>query len=429
MVVSNVEPPSLMLVRISRTSSESGVRNKKKHASLEEYHDDIARCVKCGSCGGVCPTYLNERNEAYSARGRMAVINAVLNGRLAASRIYKDLLASCTTCLACEAACPSNVPVTEIIQAAKEQVVAESGRGIIGNIISGMVKRPALFRAAALFAPVMLHYSRQGPGSGGRKSSKTSASSVEPFKVQSSAITASRGRVAFFPGCAVEFFQPDIADATIGVLNAIGYDVIVPDGLKCCGRPLLSLGDRRAAEGVAAHNAALFEALKVDAIVTACASCGLTFKKEYPELLPSGAGIPVVLDIHEFLSDRISGIGFKPVRANITIHDPCHLGRGQDLSRIVRGLLRAIPGLTIVDMKDADRCCGFGGVMRMTHRGISDGIADEKITNIIATGASTVVTGCPGCRMQIADALKRHGSEIEAVHPLQLLAESLSITK
>jgi len=78
-------------------------------------------------------------------------------------------------------------------------------------------------------------------------------------------------------------------------------------------------------------------------------------------------------------------------------------------------------------MRDPDRCCGFGGVMRMTHREVSDGIADEKITNIIATGASTVVTGCPGCCMQIADALRRHGSEIEVVHPMQLLEEALAI--
>jgi glycolate oxidase iron-sulfur subunit len=203
--------------------------------------------------------------------------------------------------------------------------------------------------------------------------------------------------------------------------------VIVPDGLKCCGRPLLSLGDRLAAGELAGHNTKLFDALEVDAIVTACASCGMTFKKEYPELLPAGAQIPVVLDIHDFLAGRIAEINLNPVYKSITIHDPCHLGRGQGLSRTVRDLLQTIPGLTLVEMRDPDRCCGFGGVMRLTHREVSDGIADEKITNIIATGASTVVTGCPGCCMQIADALRRHGSEIEVVHPMQLLEEALAI--
>jgi glycolate oxidase iron-sulfur subunit len=211
----------------------------------------------------------------------MALIHAVLNGRLAVSGIYKERLATCTTCLACETACPSNVPVTEIIQAAKEQVVADSGRGIVSSLIAGMVKRPALFRVAARFAPVALHYSRQGqegaPGRRERSRFPRLKHSRAGF-VQSSNKTGRRGRVAFFPGCAIEYVQHDIGAATIRVLNTIGYDVIVPDDLKCCGRPLLSLGDRQAAEELAAHNAALFEALEVEAIVTSCASCGLDRK-------------------------------------------------------------------------------------------------------------------------------------------------------
>jgi glycolate oxidase iron-sulfur subunit len=356
----------------------------------------------------------------------MALIKAVLDGRLTVSEIFKDRLATCTTCLACESACPSNVPVTEILQAAKEQAVAESGMGIISSVIARTVKQPALIRAAAWLAPVVLHYSKSpgsrvmGQGAGGqRKSSK--------FKVQSSATTGRRGRVVFFPGCAVKHIQTDIGGATIRVLNAIGYDVIVPDDLKCCGRPLLSLGDREAAEELATHNAALFEALEADAIVTACASCGLTFKKDYPKLLRPGAKIPVVQDIHDFLAGRISGIKLKPVCKSVTVHDPCHLGRGQGLSRTVRDLLQTIPGLTLVEMKDPDRCCGFGGVMRITHRDLSDGIVADKVTNIIATRAAVIATGCPGCCMQIADALKRRGSEIEVAHPVQLLEEALSI--
>ena len=399
----------------------------RRYPLLEKYRKEMSRCVKCGSCSAVCPSYLHERDESFSARGRMTLIKAVLDGRLSFSGIFKDRLATCTTCLACEASCPSNVPVTEIIQAAKEQAVAESGMGMINNVIATLVKRPALFRAAAWLAPVVLHYSRQGPVTGiqgpersrGRRERST-------FNVQRSKETGRRGRVAFFPGCAVEYFRPDIGKAAIGVLNAIGYDVIVPEGLKCCGRPLLSLGDRKKAEELASHNAALFEALEVDAIVTACASCGLTFKKDYPKLLRPGAKTLVVLDIHDFLSSRIAGINLNPVSKRVTIHDPCHLGRGQGLSRTVRDLLKAIPGISLVEMEDPDRCCGFGGVMRMTHRALSDGIAVDKVNNIIATRAAVVATGCPGCCMQIADALRRHGSDIGVVHPVQLLEEALT---
>jgi glycolate oxidase iron-sulfur subunit len=347
----------------------------------------------------------------------MTLIKAVLDGRLTFSEIIKDRLTTCTTCLACEAACPSNVPVTEIIRIAKEQAVAESGKGLVGGMIAALMTRPGLFRAAAGLAPIVLHFSKF-PVSGYREGTT--------FNIRRSSETAKRGRVAFFPGCAIVHFRPDIGRAAQRVLTAIGYDVIVPEGITCCGRPLLSLGDRKTAEKLAARNAAHFETLNVDAILTACASCGLTFKTEYPKLLRLGVTTPVVLDIHDFLSGRIADVHLNPVPKCVTIHDPCHLGRGQGLSKTVRDLLQAIPGISLVEMKDPDRCCGFGGVMRITHRELSDGIMESKLKNILASGASTVATGCPGCCMQIADVLRRQHSEIDVQHPVQLLEEAMT---
>src|SRR5512147_3348620 len=110
-------------------NAEYGMRNKMI-TSLEQYRREISLCVKCGACRAVCPAFLREREESRSARGRMALVKALLDGRLTASAVYRDRLASCTGCLACEASCPSGVPVTKIIQAAKEQAVAEAGRGL-----------------------------------------------------------------------------------------------------------------------------------------------------------------------------------------------------------------------------------------------------------------------------------------------------------
>jgi glycolate oxidase iron-sulfur subunit len=390
---------------------------------LVQYREELSRCVKCGACRAVCPSFLLEREESLSPRGRLALVKAVLDGRLGVSAIFKDRLATCTGCLACEEACPSGVPVTTIIQAAKEQALIESGTRLINAAIAEVVKHPTLFRTAAWLAPLLLHYTG---GHGAREGDRSE------FKVQGSKkITAggnrqgSKGTIAFFPGCAVEYLHPDIGKATIGVLNKIGYDVIIPRDVKCCGRPLLSLGDHQAAAELAEHNRVTFAELEVDAIVTVCASCGLTFKQEYPKLLRPGAKSPVVLDIHEFLASRISATKLGPLPKSVTWHDPCHLGRGQGLAKTARNILAAIPGLTLVEMRNADRCCGFGGVMRITHRELSDGIADDKSKSIIATGVSTVVTGCPGCRLQIADNLRRKGLNIEVVHTVQLLEESL----
>jgi glycolate oxidase iron-sulfur subunit len=404
---------------------------------LEHFRRDIERCVKCGACRAVCPPFLLDRGETFSARGRMALIKAVLDGKLKVSEIFSDRLATCCGCLACEASCPSGVPVAEIVQAAKDQAVRESGTGIVYMIVSETLKHPAALRATAWLAPLVLHYTKNVRSEcrvrpaligelehTGCKESATSEVRRTDYRARSTK-NQSKGTIAFFPGCAVEYFQPEIGRATKNVLNALGYEVIIPKGLKCCGRPLLSLGDRAAAEEHAASNVSVLSAIKADAIVTACASCGLTFKKDYPTLLRPDGNTLRVLDIHEFLSDRLGDIELAPHAGSVTVHDPCHLGRGQGLSQVLRKLLLSIPHLTIREMRNADRCCGFGGVMRVTHQKLSDRIAAAKAEAIVTTRAAAVVTGCPGCRMQIAHALKRAGSDVAVLHTVQVLEEAL----
>ncbi len=349
----------------------------------------------------------------------MALVQALMDNRLLPSRVLQDSLATCTGCLACEAACPSGVKVTRIIQAARECMGGAAGRGMIPVVIAAVLKNPFLFKASAWLAPALLHYTRDPKAhrAGRRESGKGRW------------IGNNRGRVVFFPGCAIEHFQPDIGRAATAVLSTLGYEVIIPERWWCCGRPLLSLGERTAAADLAARNAALFASYDAVALITACASCGLTFKKEYPELLGPGVQPPVVLDIHEFLAGQIEPAMFNAVRKRMTIHDPCHLGRGQGLSHRVRELLQSVPGMEIAEMDRPDQCCGFGGVMRMTHRGLSDGIADRKAADILKTEASIVVTGCPGCCMQIASVLRRKGSPAAVVHTVQILADALKTRK
>ncbi len=404
--------------------------NAFRSSGLEHYRDRITRCVRCGTCRAVCPAFLPDREESLSARGRMALIEAVLEGRLSVSALYRDRLETCTGCLACEAACPSGVPVTEIIQAAKEEAVRLEGPGLIHRMMSASLTDERLMRGLAWLAPVVLHYagkSVRGRGQGTGIYQGTGfrgQGSKEGRAGQGTEKRRSKGRIAFFPGCAVNYFQRDIERASVNVLNALGYEVVIPDGLECCGRPHLGLGDRMAAEASASRNTAVLSSLKVEAVVTACASCGLTFKKEYPTLLALSGQRPVpVLDIHEFLDGKLDSAGLSAVvPGKVTWHDPCHLGRGQGLSRTARSVLNAVPGLVLREMDAPDQCCGFGGVMRVSHYGLSDRIGDAKAADIIATNASLVITGCPGCRMQIADSLRRAGSDAVVVHTVQVIA-------
>lgn len=350
----------------------------------------------------------------------MALIEAVLAGALPLSPLYRDRLATCTGCLACEAACASGVPVASVIAAAKELAVREGGRGIVASAIASSLRHPGVMRSLAWLAPAALHFARRAVWGNPARSAERGMGS------RSIKSTGATRRMAFFPGCAVEHFQRDIGTATKAVLEHLGYEVVVPEGLQCCGRPFLSLGDRDAAVELARKNSRVLAKLGVDAVVTSCASCGMTFKKEYPGLLAaSGEAAVPVLDIHEVLADRLGDLDLGRFDARVTWHDPCHLGRGQGLAGTARSVLRSVPGITLAEMRWPERCCGFGGVMRATHPGLSAEIGEAKARDIRATGAGLVVTGCPGCRMQIADALVRMGSDAVVVHTVQVVAHAV----
>lgn len=355
----------------------------------------------------------------------MALVQAVLEGRFSVSAIYRDRLATCTGCLACESVCPSGVPVTEIIQAAKEEAFGLEGRGLLRRMVSTSLSDYRFMRALAWLAPVVLHYA--GRSLRGGAQAERGRSLLRNPDTGTRTKDERRGRIAFYPGCAVTYFQQDIERATVSVLQALGYEVIVPEGIGCCGRPHLGLGDRPAAEARARRNAAVLSSLGAETVVTACASCGLTFKKEYPTLLaPSGLRPPQVQDIHEFLAGKLELSGAAAaVWGKATWHDPCHLGRGQGLSRMAREVLHSVPGMELREMEFPDRCCGFGGTMRIGHHGLSDRIGEAKAADIVATGASLVITGCPGCRMQIAGSLRRAGSDASVVHTMQVLETAL----
>ncbi len=381
-------------------------------AYLEMRRGDIGRCVKCGTCAAVCPSYAGARDETYSARGRMALVQAVLDRRIAVAKAFRDRLAACTTCLSCESVCPIGVPVVAIIQAAKELAVAEAGPGFVNSLAAGVLRRPLLFGAVARLAPLFLHLPAE------RRLGETTVR-------KRAAAGTPEARALFFPGCAVQGLQSDIGRAVKRVLGALGYDVITPAGLQCCGRPFLSLGLRKRAEDLARRNARILTTTKADVIVTACAACGMTFKKDYPALL-GGVRAPVVLDIHEVVGPRLSRVAWSSVAGTITWHEPCHLGRGQGLGPVARSVLDAVPGLDRVEMEDADRCCGFGGALRLTQHRLSDAIGGAKARAVLETKASRVVTGCPGCRMQISAALRRAGSDVVVLHTVQVLEEALT---
>lgn len=392
---------------------------------IARHSEEISRCVKCGACRAICPSFLETKAESFSPRGRMALIKAALSGRISASAIFANRLDACTSCLACETACASGVPVSAIFQAAREWAARERGRGLVETLVSGILKTDSALQATSRLAPLVLHYSRS-VFDGGLKKAGGAAEPGPTNDGRENRGAKGRRTVAFFPGCSVNYFQGDIGKAAITVLNSAGFDVVIPEGLKCCGRPLLSLGNRQAAAEAARRNAALFFRSGVDTVITPCPSCSLTFKREYPTLLRPGDGAPLFLDIHEVLANAAPDLALSRFCSKITWHDPCHLSRGQGLGRKARDVLKLIPGVVLAEMENPDRCCGFGGAMRTRQFRLSDGIAAQKAKSIIRANAAAVVTGCPSCRMQIREGLRRAGSELKTFHIVQVIAAALA---
>lgn len=243
-------------------------------------------------------------------------------------------------------------------------------------------------------------------------------------------------RVAFFVGCAIDHFYPEIGRAVASVLARNGVEVVVPEGQVCCGIPALASGDLAAARESMIRNLKVFGEADYAAIVTACATCGSTLKVEYPGILTEGepelrkraATLAArVRDISEYLVEipgALTPEGSLP--AKVTYHDPCHLKKVQGVKAEPRAILASIPDLDLVEMKNADACCGCGGSYSLKFYETAVRINDRKIKNVQETGAAVLATSCPGCILHLRDGMERRGARVEVVHVVQLLEQAYS---
>jgi glycolate oxidase iron-sulfur subunit len=233
--------------------------------------------------------------------------------------------------------------------------------------------------------------------------------------------------VAFFPGCAFEFFFADFGKNIVLALAQAGFEVVNPSGLTCCGLAVQSAGDLVTAGEMAGRNMKALSGF--DHIVTGCATCGSTLKN-YENWLPlDPPPHPISRDFSSKVKDFsefLVGQGFKPkaatrLPARVTYHDPCHLKWHQGIQESPRQLLTAIDGVDFVEMEGADSCCGLGGSFGITHRDESLAIQDRKMKSIAKTNADAVVTSCPGCLIQLTDGARRHQLPVKVMHISQFV--------
>jgi glycolate oxidase iron-sulfur subunit len=217
--------------------------------------------------------------------------------------------------------------------------------------------------------------------------------------------------VAFFGGCVAQVTFSTLNEATIRVLRANGCEVVVPEKQVCCGALASHAGVREAARELARKNLQAFPSGDFDAIVTNAAGCGSTLK-EYSHLFTADEPLGMVARL-------------KPNSTRATYQDSCHLLHGQKVREAPRALLRAIPGLELIELPYSDICCGSAGVYNITQTEASLELLAEKMKHAASTKAQTIVTANPGCLLQMRAGADLHKTGQQVLHVMELLDRSL----
>lgn len=413
---------------------------------LERVEKEIKECVKCGVCRAHCPVFAETGRETSVARGKVALARAILSGEIVLDdRTYADM-SKCLLCGSCVQKCPNDVPTDEIVVAARQALAQKRGLTSFHKAIRHVLKNRGFMKSgaflAALLSPLVF---RKVPGTSGlrlrfplpyigRKRFFPKIATTPFLERHPEVIPGEpeKPRVLYFVGCMTNFIYPRIGEATVALFKSQGCTVIIPKEQQCCGLPAMSGGDMTTFRELAAKNLEMLEKYQADYIITACASCGGALHSYYPAVI--GKAYPELADRCEAIAAKtvdavsmLKKLGFNPERMvgepglKITYHDPCHLRR-RNITKEPRELLRALPGSEFVEMEAADACCGLGGTFNVYHYETSMAINSRKSAAIAGSGADVVLTGCPGCMMQLADGLLQKGIKTKVMHVLEILA-------
>ncbi len=435
----------------------------------------VKDCVHCGFCLPACPTYQLWAEEMDSPRGRIYLVHQILEGAelTPAAAEHFD---RCLGCMACMTACPSGVQYDQLIEAARvwtedarngtaassaeeaEPAVAAAPAASPGRAarLRDRAARTAIFSLfpypARLRAAVRPLRAAQRTGLHGRLARSSLPGRLSPVLEAALRLTppaatpvrlpervAARGTrravVGMLTGCVQSVFFPQVNAATARVLATEGCDVIIPPNQGCCGALSMHAGREAEAIGFARQIIATFEQAGVDAIVVNSAGCGSAMK-EYERLLGQPgqdlgwAGRAAALssrvrDFSEFLTELGPAAPRHPLPVRAAYQDACHLAHAQRITREPRDLLRAIPRLELVELADAGTCCGSAGVYNLLQPEAAGELGARKAQSVLDAGAPLLISGNPGCSLQIASALADRGQHIAVAHIAEILDASL----
>jgi glycolate oxidase iron-sulfur subunit len=386
-----------------------------------------------------------------SPRGRIYLMNMATQGQIGMTAELTRHIDQCLGCMACVTACPSGVQYDKLIEATRQQVERRYDRrpadALFRAFLFALFPYPNRLRAAV---PFLWLYQRGGVTRLLRapwvarlipERLRGMESVLPPVRLgamvaRPPVFTRARGerrrRVGMLTGCVQRVFFDSVNEATVRVLAAEGCDVVAPREQGCCGALNFHAGREAGGLERARRLIDTFERWGVDTVIVNAAGCGSTMK-EYGYLLRDDpryaararAFSDSVRDVSELLAELEPRAPRHPLPLRVAYHDACHLAHAQGIRRQPRLVLRAIPELELVDIPEAEICCGSAGVYNLVEPAPAAELGERKARNILEVRPQAIATANPGCLLQIDAALRRLGATIPTLHPIELVDASI----
>lgn len=421
---------------------------------------DLNKCKRCGQCMSVCPVYQATFQESDVARGKLALLECVEAGTINASERLESILSRCLMCGACSQVCANKVETTLIMQTGREKLFetgkkGQTERALFGAVREGRLSAKVLLKGGSLLQALACKKIPETSGLHLRFplsffTARRTAPPIawKPFLQSAQSEPAAMGerpRIGLFVGCGANYLFPDTPRALVRILRRMGVTPVIPRDQICCGLPAYVSGDTETARKLAQKNIEAFKSLELDAVLTVCASCG-SHLKALPSLFSDDSSscnaatslarkhmdamtfLIDHLDFEVFLKNLQSAKPQKDTRPlRVAYHDPCHLRLGQGITQAPRRLIEALPGVQLAEASHPGQCCGHGGEFNLSHFALSMKILDRRTEDFRKVNPETIVTGCTGCLLQLAEGISRNGlaGRIEVCHPLVLVEKAI----
>lgn len=413
---------------VAATSSQDSAEHKK-------------HCAKCGACTPVCPVFRASGNEIYSARGKQHLAEVFADER--PGPVFEDIFSKCLLCGACSSVCPQHIDISEAVIEARSDFSGLYGEhGYQKYLARKALNRPELLGAARVLgkAAADILFKRLPPASGLRLRLALFARTPAPEQLlppvsRSGHLADATAAITYFPGCAAQYLYPDIIDTITTILGRDGCRLVIPENLGCCGLAALASGKKEEARRLAEKNIKALE-LSDGPILVSCGSC-FAHLGAYGGLMGDDPDWKMraeliserVIEISVFLEAllREEVVGLETARKNVRVfyHDPCHMRYEAGITEEPRSLLKALPGVELVELENGPQCCGQGGLFHVGAPEIAGRIRDDLAQKIIGLEPDLVTTTCSGCLMQLKSAMAALDADIPVVH-LAALVNSCS---